>query len=102
MPVPALHAFVAPVRLHGPALLEGLDDPHAELLALVWGPRFDRQHADSLLSRQGKVAPAVARAVMELANDFDHLGCQQQQRLRQLILRHRGEVTIPYAPYPAD
>lgn len=97
-----LRDFAAPVRLHGMALLAGLDDPHAELLALVWGPCFDRQHAHGLLARQGSAAPAVVQAVMEVANNFDHLCRQQQQRLRQLILRHRAEVTIAHAPHSAD
>ena len=37
-------------RAHASALLAGADDPHAELMALVWGPRFDREHAHSLLA----------------------------------------------------
>ena len=41
------------LRAHAPALLAGADNPHDELLALVWGPRFDREHALDLMARQG-------------------------------------------------
>ncbi|MBK6295263.1 MAG: hypothetical protein IPF55_14005 [Rhodoferax sp.] len=41
----ALRDWAQPVRTYGPSLLAELPDPHAELLALVWGPRFDREHA---------------------------------------------------------
>lgn len=80
--------LLAPVRALVPALLGRLDDPHAELLALVWGPRFDRQHARGLIAHQASAAPALLHSVMSLADRFDHLPGVQQQRLRQLILRH--------------
>ena len=33
------------VRALGPALLASAPEPAVELLAMVWGPRFDREHA---------------------------------------------------------
>ena len=62
------------------------------LLALVWGPRFDRQHAHALLDHQPAPQPGLIRMVMDAADRFDRLGCAQQQRVRQLILRHRAQA----------
>lgn len=79
-------------RLHAPALLAGADDPHAELLALVWGPRFDRQHALDLWARLSQQSPAQALPVLpELllaADQFDALSASVQHQLRRLIVRH--------------
>ena len=60
MPATPLRKLTAPLRAYGPVVFEGYEEPHAELMALVWGPRFDR------------------------------LADAQQQRVRQLILRHRS------------
>ena len=46
-----LHSLARDLRAHGPALLAGMPQPHDELLALVWGPRFDREHALGLVAR---------------------------------------------------
>ena len=47
-----IHRLAQGVRKHGPALLAGMPDPHDELMSLVWGPRFDREHALGLVARQ--------------------------------------------------
>ena len=57
---PALQAIGQPLRDHGLALLAEVEDPHDELLALVWGPRFDRQHALGLWARFSRRQPAQA------------------------------------------
>ena len=84
--------------------LRAAQDPHAELLALVWGPRFDREHAGELLRRvPPSGAPAALQAVLAAADQFDRLPGSHQQRLRRLILRHRGRwENLPHAPHPAD
>lgn len=38
-----IHHLTRAGRTHAPALLGGTDDPHAELLSLVWGPRWDHR-----------------------------------------------------------
>jgi hypothetical protein len=89
-----IHHLRQQSRTHGPALLAGADDPHAELLAMVWGPRFDRQHALDLWVRLSLEQPAQALpvfAALQLAADrFDGLGAAVQHRVRRLILRHRA------------
>lgn len=83
-------------RTHAPVLLQGVDDPHAELLSLVWGPRFDREHAlglwANLSQRQPAQAAPVLPALLSAADRFDALGSPVQHRLRRLILRHRARV----------
>ena len=51
-----IHRLAQGVRVHGPALLSGMPEPHDELMSLVWGPRFDREHAMGLVARQPSVA----------------------------------------------
>jgi hypothetical protein len=86
----ALNAIAAPLRAYGPVVFEGYEEPHAELMALVWGPRFDREHAFRLLERRPGYVPQVLLAVREAADRFDDLADAQKQRVRALILRHRS------------
>ena len=83
-------------RSFAPALLAGSEDPHAELMALVWGPRFDREHALGLwagLSRREPVeALPVLPALLSIADRFDALAAPVQHRLRRLIARHRAAM----------
>lgn len=58
-------------------------DPHAELLALVWGPTWDWAQARPLEA----VLPGAALA--QAAGEFERAAPATQQRLRQLIVRHR-------------
>lgn len=92
-----LHHLAHTSRAHAPALLDGVDDPHAELLAMVWGPRFDRQHALELWARLSQQQPAAALpvlpALISAADRFDALDAPVQHRLRRLILRHRARCT---------
>ncbi|RYX89865.1 MAG: hypothetical protein EOO28_31260 [Comamonadaceae bacterium] len=85
----AFHHLFASVRAQGDMLLAHEPDPHAELLAMVWGSRFDREHARVLLERQRRVLPGALQAVMAAADSFDGLPAARQQRLRRVIVRHR-------------
>lgn len=86
----ALNAIAAPLRAYGPVVFEGYKEPHAEVLALVWGPRFDRELAHTLLQRRPGYVPQVLQAVRQAADHFDSLPEAERQRLRALILRHRS------------
>ena len=83
-----IHHLARSARAHAPALLAGAQDPHAELMALVWGPRFDREHAHNLLAQLNQPEPAIIRTLEQVARQFDSLAQAQQQRVRQLIRRH--------------
>lgn len=86
----SIHRLAQGVRMHGTDLLAGLVDPHDELMSLVWGPRFDREHALQLVARQPETAARTLPAVLAAADHFDALHAPAQGRLRQLILRHRA------------
>lgn len=85
-----LHSLARDLRAHGPVLLAGMPQPHDELLALVWGPRFDREHALGLVARQPAHAALTLPALLQAADRFDALHAPAQRRLRQMILRHRA------------
>lgn len=78
------------VRIHGTDLLAGATDPHDELMSLVWGPRFDRDHALQLVARQPEAAARTLPALLAAADHFDALHALAQGRLRRLIVRHRA------------
>jgi hypothetical protein len=94
-----IHALARHSRAHAPALLAGADDPHAELLAMVWGPRFDREHALGLWARLSQREPSgaypVLPALLSAADCFDALGAPLQHRVRRLILRHQSLGSAP-------
>lgn len=89
-----LQALTRQGRAQAQVLLAGADDPHAEVLALVWGPRFDRDHARDLaaplVGRFPHAAGPVLDALMDVGERFDRLEHAAQQRIRRLILRHRA------------
>jgi hypothetical protein len=91
-----IHFLAKTGRAHAPALLADTDDPHAELLTMVWGPRFDREHALGLWARLSEQQLARAAPMLSdllaAADRFDALAGPVQHRLRRLILRHRAMV----------
>lgn len=91
MATASLHALLEPVRALAPALLSQAEEPHAELMALVWGPRFDREHARALLARSTVSAQAAARILEQAAAGYDTLAAAQQGRVRRLIQRHHRQ-----------
>ena len=85
-----LHRLARDLRTYGPVLLAGMPAPHDELLTLVWGPRFDREHALGLVARQPAHTALALPALLQAADRFDALHASAQRRLRQMILRHRA------------
>lgn len=85
-----VHQLAREVRRHGGALFAGVPEPHDELMSLVWGPRFDREHALGLVARRPATALPAVTALLAAADAFDALHVPAQQRLRQLIRRHRA------------
>jgi len=102
----AVHHLFASVRAQSDALLATVADPHAELLAMVWGSRFDREHAESLLARHKRVLPGALQSVMAAADSFDRLPAGRQHRLRRIIVRHQRSAARwdnhRHATHPAD
>ena len=90
-----IHHLARQWRAHGPALLAGMPEPHDELMSLVWGPRFDREHALGLLVRQPAPAGQALPAVLAAADAFDALRVPAQRRVRDLIRRHQALSAAP-------
>jgi len=90
----AIHAIARQGRPHTAALLADAEDPHAELLALFWGPRFDREHALALWARYSQRQPVQAvpllPELLSVGERFDALERTEKDRLRRLIVRHRA------------
>ena len=84
-------------------LLAGSADPHVDWLDLLWGPHFDRAAALDLAAMR----PGLdATALLSAGERFDALAAPARQRLRRLIVRHRGHRQrlhrMAHAPHPAD
>lgn len=72
------------------ALLAGGAEPRAELQALIAGTSFDRARAQALVD--GKTAAVRDKApavVTALADFYDSLKPEQQQKLREMLARGR-------------
>ncbi len=94
-----VHTLFAGLRAQGDALLATRDGPHAELLAMVWDSRFDREHARALLAARPQALPRVLAA----ADAYDGLPPPRQRRLRAAIVAHRSRWDNPlHDPHPAD
>ena len=89
-------AGVADSALRWPAPLARLaaDDQGApeELLAMVWGPRFDREHALEWLTRLGCPDAQALQAMHRFAARFDALAPSAQRAVREatVALAHNG------------
>ena len=82
--------------------LAGAQDPHAELLAMLWGPRFDREHAAALAARHSGAATALD-SLLAAADHYDRLTPPRQDRLRRLVLRQRARWdNRQHGAHPAD
>ena len=88
-----IQTLFASVRAYGPALLASTTEPAAELLALVWGPRFDREHAQHLALSAAHDQSTLHQVLAQAADTFDRLPAPRQQRLRRL-LRSQASGTI--------
>jgi hypothetical protein len=75
----------------GVALLAHLaEDPREELLAMVWGPRFDREQAMRLLLRWERASTSALHVLHQAATRYDALTPNQQARVRRLARKGFG------------
>ena len=110
---PRLAATVSfsPRLQHAVRLLQMSTLDYAQALrdAALDNPFLDVEMSDGPAGADEAAAPAPASADsgidvdFEAAHRFDRLPGGHQQRLRRLILRHRGRwENLPHAPHPAD
>ncbi len=70
----------------------GNANPRSELQALVAGPTFDRARAQALVeSKTAALRDKAPTVVTTLADFYDGLRPEQQQKLRELMSRGRGQ-----------
>ena len=73
------------------AMVGKTTDPRAEMQALVAGAQFDRSRAQTLLDEKLRVVQAGSPEVIAaLADFFDSLNTEQQQKVRELMQKRRG------------
>jgi len=74
------------------ALIGNTTDPRAEFQALVAGPKFERDRAQSLVTVKTDALRSKSPEVIAAAADFfDSLKPEQQQKVREFITkRHHG------------
>lgn len=69
-------------------------DPRAEAQAIVAGDKFDRSRAQTLLEDKTRAVQAHSPAVVNAMADFyDSLNPDQQQKVRELMQRRKGWMT---------
>jgi periplasmic protein CpxP/Spy len=73
------------------AFLGKTADPRAEAQAIVAGAKFDRARAQSLLEEKTRAVQTNSPEVIDaLADFYDSLNPDQQQKVRELMQRRRG------------
>ncbi|PTT16105.1 hypothetical protein DBR12_21105 [Acidovorax sp. HMWF029] len=66
-------------------------DPRAEMQAIVAGEKFDRARAQTLLDEKTRAVQAYSPEVVSAMADFyDSLNPEQQQKVRELMQRRKG------------
>ena len=73
------------------ALMEGGANPRTELAAMLAGAQFDRARAQALIDgKTGALRDKGPTVVAAMADFFDSLKPEQQQKVRDLLARGRG------------
>lgn len=85
--------------LRWPVAIEQLaaddEDAPLELLAMVWGPRFDREHAREWLARRGGPDPFTVAALDRFACRFDALPPPAQRVVREAVAALAHNAACP-------
>ena len=69
----------------------GATDPRADMMALVAGPKFDRNGAQAMVEAKTAAVRAKSPEVITAAADFfDSLKPEQQQQVREFMNKRRG------------
>ena len=86
-----LNALADQLEAQRAAFVGKTADPRAEVQAIVAGDKFDRVRAQSLLEDKTRAVQAHSPAVVNAMADFyDSLNPDQQQKVRELMQRRKG------------
>jgi periplasmic protein CpxP/Spy len=86
-----LNALADKMEAQRAAFVGKTADPRAEMQAIVSGDKFDRVRAQSLLDEKTRAVQANSPEVITaLADFYDSLNPEQQQKVRELMQRRKG------------
>ncbi len=86
-----LNALADKMEAQRTAFVGKAADPRAEMEAIVSGDKFDRVRAQSLLEEKTRAVQANSPEVITaLADFYDSLNAEQQQKVRELMQRRKG------------
>lgn len=86
-----LNALADKMEAQRTAFVGKAADPRAEMQAIVSGDKFDRARAQSLLEEKTRAIQANSPEVITaLADFYDSLNAEQQQKVRELMQRRKG------------
>ncbi|MEF7616899.1 Spy/CpxP family protein refolding chaperone [Aquincola sp. MAHUQ-54] len=86
-----LDTLASTLQAQRQAVMGGTTHPRAEMQALVAGSTFDRARAQSLVQEKAQALQAASPAVIAAMADFyDSLRPEQQQKVREFMARRGG------------
>ena len=86
-----LAVLAAKLKEQRTALVGDTTNPRAEFQALVAGPKFERERAQSLVTAKTDALRSKSPEVIAAAADFfDSLKPEQQQKVREFLNRRHG------------
>ncbi len=86
-----LNALADKMEAQRTAFIGKTADPRAEMQAIVAGEKFDRARAQTLLDEKTRAVQAHSPEVVSAMADFyDSLNPEQQQKVRELMQRRKG------------
>jgi len=86
-----LNALADKMEAQRTAFMGKATDPRAEMQAIVSGDKFDRARAQTLLEEKTRAVQTNSPEVINaLADFYDSLNSEQQQKVRDLMQRRKG------------
>ncbi|WP_298212235.1 Spy/CpxP family protein refolding chaperone [Acidovorax sp.] len=86
-----LNVLADKVEAQRTAFIGKTTDPRTEMQAIVAGEKFDRARAQTLLDEKTRAVQAHSPEVVSAMADFyDSLNPEQQQKVRELMQRRKG------------
>jgi len=86
-----LDALADKIAAQRSAVLDTKSDPHAEMQAILAGPRFDRERAQALVTEKTQAVQTASPEVLGAMADFyDALDLKQQQKVRDFMQRRKS------------
>lgn len=86
-----LNVLADAVQAQRAAWMGSAKDPRAEMQMIVSGSKFDRSRAQALIEEKTRAVQAASPEVINaLADFYDSLNTEQQQKVREMLQQRRG------------